>query len=87
MEENPEIHQTEKRIGKLQRDFSELEKICQKIDPYQKLKPADKKKLLKWKIIPTEDPFSLTNQLLRKLDEIETEIKAKQKLLEQRRLH
>lgn len=66
---NVDSTQAHKKIKKLDRRLALLKELAQEIDPFRPLEPSDKQKLKKAGINHFDDPFSLTNQLLKKLED------------------
>ncbi|TNF03765.1 MAG: hypothetical protein EP326_02050 [Deltaproteobacteria bacterium] len=62
------------RIKQLQELIETLNQICSNLDPYQPIAPAMKQSIEKLNIVVTDDPFTLTNQLVVLLEDAVEEL-------------
>lgn len=63
-----------KAKSQLQDDYNRLNQICATLDPYQELSERDKESLAQFDIRCWENPFQLTNEILKRLLELEEKI-------------
>ncbi len=64
----------EERILELQELIESLNQICSNLDPYQPISDNMKLSLEKLNIVMTDDPFTLTNQLVVLLEDAVEEL-------------
>ncbi|MFZ8933427.1 MAG: hypothetical protein ACO20H_04575 [Bacteriovoracaceae bacterium] len=59
----------------LENEAQKLSKLCQMINPYEKLGKETKDELFRLGIVNFEDPFAITNELLILLEEVDEKLK------------
>ncbi len=59
----------------LESKAKKLSKLCQMINPYEKLAKETRDELFRLGIVNFEDPFAITNELLILLEEVDEELK------------
>lgn len=69
----------EARVAFLEEKISELEDICQHVDPSQELSQSIKDRLAKFQITEYFDPFVITNKLVVLLEDYIEELHSLQK--------
>ncbi len=73
---NTGLNSNEDDATQLQNQYAELSFLCMNYDPYNPEKSSEIQSLLeKYKLSHLEDPFTITNYLLKMLDECEAKIK------------
>ncbi|PIP93243.1 MAG: hypothetical protein COW00_11300 [Bdellovibrio sp. CG12_big_fil_rev_8_21_14_0_65_39_13] len=56
-------------IQRLEREVKELSHLCRELDPFSPIDLKLQKKLKKWGLDEEEDPFILTNKLIKGLED------------------
>lgn len=67
-------------LQRLEREVKELSHLCRELDPFSPIDQKFQRKLKKWGLADEEDPFVLTNKLIKGLEDAIT-------ALEKRKIH